>query len=125
MTARDLSCRGLRPIEDVDAETPNELADPTPPPFADEALALRFAERHADDLRYVAARSKWMAWDGVKWRRDDTLAAFDMARRICREAATECNKPKYRDGAPRPLRPWSASPAPIGRLAATIDQWDA
>jgi hypothetical protein len=32
----------------------NAVADVWPT-FSDEALALRFAERHADDLSYVAA----------------------------------------------------------------------
>ena len=32
-----------------------EQEDVRPPKFTDEALALRFAELHVDDLRYVAA----------------------------------------------------------------------
>ena len=63
-----------------------------PPAFTDEALALRFAERHAGELRYVAAWAKWLIWDGKQWRTDETLKAFDLARRICREAAAQCNK---------------------------------
>jgi hypothetical protein len=65
--------------------------DHRPPEFSDEALALRFAARHAADLRYVAALGKWLLWDGARWRFDDTLHAFDRARFICREAAAECD----------------------------------
>jgi hypothetical protein len=36
------------------------FVDPRPPEFSDEALALRFAERHADNLRYVATWGKWL-----------------------------------------------------------------
>jgi hypothetical protein len=68
--------------------------DARPPVFTDEALALRFAARHAHDLRYVAAWSKWLLWDGKRWQFDDTLRAFDLARKICREAAAECKKPR-------------------------------
>jgi hypothetical protein len=32
------------------------------PNNSDEALALRFAERHANDLRFVAAWGKWLSW---------------------------------------------------------------
>jgi hypothetical protein len=64
-----------------------------PPAFSDEALAMRFAERRADN-RYVAAKNKWVDWNGRVWRFGDTLYAFDLARRACREAAPECNKPK-------------------------------
>ena len=101
--------------------------DPRSPAFADEALALRFAERHANDLRYVAAWSKWMAWDGVKWRPDDTLAAFDLARRVCREAAAECNKPKIATAiaSAKTVAAVERLARADRRLAATIDQWDA
>ena len=61
-----------------------------PPAFSDEALALQFAERHANDLRFVAAWNRWLVWDGKRWRFDDTLHAFNLARLICREAAAEC-----------------------------------
>jgi D5 N terminal like len=64
------------------------------PPFSDEALALRFADRHAGDLRFVAAWGKWLTWDGKRWRIDDTVRALDYARAICREAAAQCNQRK-------------------------------
>lgn len=101
--------------------------DPRPPAFADEALALHFAERHVDDLRYVAAWSKWMVWDGVKWQADDTLAAFDRARRICREAAGKCNKPKIAVAiaSAKTVAAVERLARADRRLAATIEQWDA
>lgn len=62
-----------------------------PPTFSDDALALRFTDRHGDDLRFVAAWGKWFRWDGACWRQDDTLHAFDLARQVCRQASAECN----------------------------------
>jgi putative DNA primase/helicase len=56
-----------------------------PPVFSDEALALRFAERHSSDLRFVAAWNRWLRWDGGRWRFDVTLRAYDLARAICRQ----------------------------------------
>jgi len=98
-----------------------------PPAFSDEALALRFAERHADDLRYVAAWSNWISWTGVRWQPDDTLAAFDKARRICREAAAECNKPKIAVAiaSAKTVAAVERLAKSDRRLAATVDQWDA
>jgi phage/plasmid-associated DNA primase len=64
-----------------------ELDLERPPAFTDEALALRFALRHSDDLRYVAAWGRWLHWDGARWQFDDTMMAFDHARKICRTAA--------------------------------------
>jgi hypothetical protein len=69
-----------------------DLDSQRPPAFTDEALALRFAARHADKLRYVAGSSKWFIYSGKQWKADDTLHAFDMARRVCREASAECNR---------------------------------
>jgi putative DNA primase/helicase len=95
--------------------------------FSDEALALSFADEHTEKLRYVAAWSKWHVWDGKRWSADDTRLAFDMARRVCRKAARECNQ----DSAAKAL----ASAKTVAaverlatadrRLAATTNQWDA
>src|SRR6516225_2290601 len=75
---------------------PQKIADPDSvrPQFSDDALALRFAERYGNELRYVAKWSQWLRWTGTRWLRDDTLAAFDRARLICREATWECNEQK-------------------------------
>ena len=72
------------------------------PPFSDEALALRFAECHAGDLRFVASWGKWLTWDGMRWRIDNTVRAFDYARSICREAAAHCNQRKLAFNIGRP-----------------------
>ena len=97
------------------------------PAFSDEALALRFADQHVGDLRYVAAWGRSLIWDGRRWRFDDTWHAFDLARHICREAAAECNM--------RNVSKALASGKTVAaverlakadrRLAATTDQWDA
>jgi D5 N terminal like len=75
-----------QPAPDDTAPTPS---DRELPPFCDEALALRFAARHADELRYVAEWGKWLRWNGKLWRPDRTIRAFDLARAVCREAAAE------------------------------------
>jgi putative DNA primase/helicase len=97
------------------------------PIFSDEDLALRFAERHAEDLRYVADWGKWLSWDGTHWRFDDTLRAFDLARRIVREAAATCNKAKTASmiASAKTVAAVERLARSDRRLAATIDQWDA
>jgi putative DNA primase/helicase len=98
-----------------------------PPAFTDEALALRFTEKHTAELRYVAGWGRWLIWNGSVWRFDDTLRAFDMSRAVCREAAAECNKPKV-----SALIASAKTVAAVERLskadrrhAATVDLWDA
>jgi hypothetical protein len=44
-----------------------------PPAYSDEALALRFANLHKDDLRYVAAWNCWLKWNSMCWLKDTTL----------------------------------------------------
>jgi hypothetical protein len=61
-------------------------------PATEEAIALAYADRHRLELRYVAAWSRWLSYDGASWKLDDTLHAFDRARDICREVALECEK---------------------------------
>jgi putative DNA primase/helicase len=98
-----------------------------PPTFSDEALALRFAERHAGDLRYVAGWGKWVQWTGTHWRFDDTKLAFDLARRVCRAAAAECNNPKQASAIASAKTVAAVERLALAdrRIAATVDQWDA
>ena len=49
---------------------PIELADASPPWLSDDALAQKFAERHGNDLRYIALWSHWYEWDGARWARE-------------------------------------------------------
>lgn len=96
------------------------------PAFSEEALALRFASRHASDARYVAIWNKWLRFDGTRWRFDETREAFSLARNLCREAAGETNKP----GEAKSIANAKTRAAVISlagedrRLAATVDQWD-
>lgn len=53
----------------------------------DDALALAFTSRYADDWRYCAAWGKWLVWTGSRWQPDETLLSHHLIRSICREAA--------------------------------------
>ena len=62
--------------------------------YSDDALALRFTDRHGEDLRYTAGWSRWNIWCGTRWMPDATLQVFQLARKICRIAASEITNPK-------------------------------
>jgi putative DNA primase/helicase len=104
------------------ADEPEDRA----PHFSDESLALAFAERHADDLRFVAKFGQWFSWTGQYWRLDDTLHAFDLSRVICREAAASCNKENTATGlaSAKTVASVERLAKADRRLAATADQWD-
>ena len=38
-----------------------------PPQFSDDALALRFTEKHGENLRYTSAHGPWSRWTGNRW----------------------------------------------------------
>jgi putative DNA primase/helicase len=106
---------------------PLELVDPRPPAFSDDALALRFCDRHADNLRFVAVWGKWFRWDGARWRQDDTLYAYDLARLVCREAAAEWHgsvNAKAAIASAKTVAAVERLARADRRIAATIEQWD-
>ena len=92
--------------------------------FTEDALAIEFARQHGEHLRYLAAWNRWLMWDGCRWNVDKTIHVFDLARRICREAAAKANKPQKTLGK-------STTVAGVEKLAkadrthgATVEQWD-
>src|SRR6516165_3794893 len=97
-----------------------------PPAFADEALALRFAEQHASGLRYVDVWGRWLTWDGTRWQFDDTLAAYDLVREACRTASAECNRESVAAAlaSAKTVAAVERLARSDRRLAATADQWD-
>jgi putative DNA primase/helicase len=101
--------------------------EPRPPEFSDDALALSFAARHADDLRYVAAWSKWLHWTGTHWLIENTLLAFDLVRTVCRETAAGCDNFKIAAtiASTKTVAAVERLAKADRRLAASVDQWDA
>jgi len=93
----------------------------------EDALALTFTRRYQHDWRYVAAWGKWLMWDGQRWRSEDTLAASDLVRHVCRHASLKADNPK--------LAVKLAGASTIGgverlaradrRHAGNTDEWDA
>ncbi len=93
----------------------------------EDALALAFTRRYHRDWRYVAAWGRWLVWDGNRWRTEDTLAATDLIRSVCRHAAVRADSPK--------VAAKLASSSTVGgverlaradrRHAATTEEWDA
>jgi putative DNA primase/helicase len=111
---------GAPPPED------NAGTEDRPPAFSDDALAIRFAKRHVDELRYVAEWGKWLSWASDHWRPDKTLRAFDLARVICRAAATECTKARISAAltSAKTVAAIERMAKADRKLAATDDQWD-
>jgi putative DNA primase/helicase len=87
--------------------------------IGEDRVALDFSALYADRLRYVALWNKWLEWDGTRWRFEDTLHAFDLARALCRKAALVL------EGKNSALAAVVALARTDRRQAATVTQWDA
>jgi hypothetical protein len=97
------------------------------PEFSEDRLALRFADRHGNDLRYVAEWGKWLAWTGTWWDIEKSLLAPYLAREICREAASERNTPSESKAIVkwRTINAVETMARLDRRIAAIVSQWDA
>src|SRR5262249_24934191 len=91
----------------------------------EEALALRFAERHAGELRYVAKWGRWFRWSGSKWEEEDTLYTFDLARALCREESARINKGAKTVASAKTRAAVVSLAREDRRIAAVVGQWDA
>jgi len=101
------------------------------PEFSEEGMALAFAEKYKNKLRYVHAKRCWVEWDGTQWVDEKTLRAYDLIRQECRiSAAIAKEDEKYKESI-KPLSRASTRSAietiarSDRRLAATAEQWDA
>jgi putative DNA primase/helicase len=100
------------------AQAPKQ--QPSPGDEADggleDRIALDFSALHVERLRFVATWNKWLEWDGVRWRFEDTLHAFDLSRQLCRNAENTSHKT---------VAAVVALARADRRQAATAAQWDA
>jgi hypothetical protein len=72
------------------SDGPDDIDDfvgPLPAEFSDEQLTLAFSAEHHENWRYVALWGSWLQWTQLRWSKEDTLRAFELARRICRAAS--------------------------------------
>jgi putative DNA primase/helicase len=93
----------------------------------EDALALAFTRRYQHHWRYVAAWGKWLMWDGRRWRGEETLAASDLIRQVCRHAAVRADSPRVAT-----KLAGASTVSGVERLArtdrrhaGTTDEWDA
>lgn len=106
---------------------PQSQPDKGPGIYTDDVLALKFTDRHGDNLRFTAVWGRWSVWDGCVWKRDETLYVQDLAREVCREASAGCTDKRL---APRieslvTIKAVERLACADRHHAATTDQWDA
>lgn len=53
--------------------------------LSEDGIALEFATRHQQRLRYCHTTGAWFEFTGTHWAKDETSRAFSWARDLCRE----------------------------------------
>ncbi len=125
----------MQPDEEIDDDVMRILRSSTSavnadelaaPENSEEAFALQFSAQFGNDLRYVAAWGKWLAWDGHRWCTDDTLDVYDRARGTCRAAAIEVDHPGLaaRIAQAKTVAAIEHLARADRRHAAAVSQWD-
>lgn len=84
---------GIRPKRKRKVRT----ADLTGFELNEDGIALAFANKHKDALRFDHTAGRWFRWTGDVWQRDETKLAFSWSRAICRQLAIE-QKAEGREG---------------------------
>ncbi len=79
----------------LDAAADAELLSGATLKRTDLAAAERLVAERGDDLRFVGAWKKWLAWDGARWKLDDengaALCAIETAKVVAEEALAACD----------------------------------
>ncbi len=94
-------------------------------PFSEDDLANTFSAEHVDNLRYCEAWKRWLVWDQSRWRPDDTVKIFDLARATCSRAAALCNGPSKRIASAATVAAVERLARSDRRHASTPEEWDA
>jgi putative DNA primase/helicase len=116
----------LQPMT-IQARPEPKPANDTAPAFSEEALALTFADRHANQLRFVADWGRWLNWNGSVWKPDNINRVFTMSRKVCREMAEACDVPRVATAiaSAKTVAAVERLARYDQRLATTSEQWDA
>jgi putative DNA primase/helicase len=54
-------------------------------PLTEDGIALAFAERFKNELRYCHHTGAWFHWQGNWWKKEETKLAFNWSRNVCRD----------------------------------------
>ena len=115
-------------IHNTEPLQPSDPATDTPVAYSEDHIASIFTKRHGQDWRFIAEWNQWYKFDGTIWRKDSTLAVFDIMRSICREVATWGGEATIAQKRVMSSAKTIAATEKIARSAretiASVSQWD-
>jgi len=62
-----------------------QIQEYLPPEFSQDALAMAWSDAVGPNYKFVNAWNKWLLWDGVRWKIDDTQRTFYECLTMMRE----------------------------------------
>ncbi|SCW36733.1 phage/plasmid primase, P4 family, C-terminal domain-containing protein [Sphingobium faniae] len=105
--------------------TPKRNRDPS-----EDDIALAFAARHGQTLRFDHNVGAWFEWDGTRWKKDSCHRAFTYARQIGRQRGA-AGKANFAGGVEKFARAdpvhavtseiWDSDPLLLGTPGGTVD----
>lgn len=102
---------------EIDATQPSVIDD------SEDGIALLFAENHPE-FRWVQQWHKWLAWDGMVWRRDEKLQVYSSVRNLIRSIASTDPKTAKALKKSSTVSAVERMARSDHRLIATADLWD-
>lgn len=63
----------------------------------EDGIAMAFADKYKDRLRYCHTRGSWYHWTGSHWQIEQTSLAFSWSRELCRQFYKSQNNVKVRN----------------------------
>lgn len=88
-------------------------------PRTDYGNAERLVRRHGNDLRFCASLGGWLAWDGVRWGKDETGEVVRRAKETVRSIAVEAATSDHEESR-RGLLAHSLASEKASRLTAMV-----
>lgn len=89
---KDINETGPLPTRPAAGDSVSGVASDGALALSEDGLADRFASHHAETWKHVTLWGQWYQWTGTHWRRDETSAAQELTRMVCRAAATQAGK---------------------------------
>jgi len=99
---------------------------PRPARFSEDALAVEFARRYANELRFTTSTGQWHIWNGHYWEEDSTCLVIERIRQICRAEGSACKDPhlKRRLASHRTINAVERLARTDPDIAVRADRWD-
>lgn len=97
--------------------------DPQPetaPGLTDLGNARRLVQQHGTEVRFCYNWNKWLAWDGARWRTDDSGEIERRAKSTVRQIYAEASR-TVDDESRKAIVGWAKSSESRGRITAMIE----